>query len=71
MSALERAIGLLQTMTENKLEAVYRYMRFAGTQMENEEPSADKEKMQAQFWELPINMPISNKDLKRQVYKFI
>lgn len=32
MSTLEKAINLLQTMPENKLEAVYMYMRFVSTQ---------------------------------------
>ena len=32
MSTLEKAIGLLQEMPENKLEAVYMYMRFVNSQ---------------------------------------
>lgn len=34
MSTLEKAINLLQTMPENMLEAVYLYMRFVSTQIE-------------------------------------
>lgn len=40
MSTLEKAINLLQTMPENKLEAVYMYMRFVSTQ--DDEPAPAK-----------------------------
>lgn len=32
MSTLEKAMNLLQTMPENKLEAIYMYMRFVSAQ---------------------------------------
>ncbi len=32
MSTLEKAIGLLQEMPENKLEAIYMYIRFVNAQ---------------------------------------
>lgn len=35
MSTLEKAIGLLQEMPEDKLEAVYMYMRFVDSQPDN------------------------------------
>ncbi len=35
MSTLEKAIGLLQEMPERKLEAVYMYMRFVHSQIDN------------------------------------
>ena len=38
MSTLEKAIGLLQEMPENKLEAVYMYMRFVDSQTDSAEP---------------------------------
>lgn len=37
MSTLEKAIGLLQEMPENKLEAVYMYMRFVNSQTDSDE----------------------------------
>ena len=37
MSTLEKAIGLLQEMPENKLEAVYMYMRFVNSQSDSNE----------------------------------
>lgn len=37
VSTLEKAIDLLQTMPENKLEAVYMYMRFVSTQTDSDE----------------------------------
>lgn len=36
MSTLEKAIGLLQEMPENKLEAVYMYIRFVNSQTDSE-----------------------------------
>jgi len=47
MSTIEKAIDLLQTMPENKLEAVYMYMRFVSTQMDAEELVSKPEKKQA------------------------
>ncbi len=44
MSTLEKAIDLLQTMPENKLEAVYTYMCFINTQMEAEKAAAGTKK---------------------------
>ncbi len=35
MSTLEKAMNLLQTMPENKIEAVYMYMRFIDSQIES------------------------------------
>ncbi len=37
MSTLEKAIDMLQTMPERKLEAVYTYIQFVNTLAENEE----------------------------------
>ena len=37
MSTLEKAIGLLQEMPENKLEAVYMYIRFVDSQSDSNE----------------------------------
>ncbi len=37
MSTLEKAIGLLQEMPENKLEAVYMYIRFVNSQSDGKE----------------------------------
>ncbi len=37
MSTLEKAIGLLQEMPENKLEAVYMYIRFVNSQSDGDE----------------------------------
>lgn len=37
MSTLEKAIGLLQEMSEDKLEAVYMYIRFVNSQSDNNE----------------------------------
>ncbi|MCM1124584.1 MAG: hypothetical protein NC416_18570 [Eubacterium sp.] len=37
MSTLEKAIGLLREMPENKLEAVYMYIRFVDSQTDNNE----------------------------------
>ena len=42
MSTLEKAIGLLQKMPENKLEAVYMYIRFVDSQMGNNVPVENK-----------------------------
>lgn len=36
MSTLEKAMDLLQTMPEQKIEAVYTYMRFVNTLAEDE-----------------------------------
>ena len=36
MSTLEKAIGLLQEMPENKLEAVYMYIRFVDSQADSD-----------------------------------
>lgn len=36
VSTLEKAIGLLQEMPENKLEAVYMYMRFVDSQADSD-----------------------------------
>lgn len=37
MSTLEKAIGLLREMPENKLEAVYMFIRFVDSQSDNRE----------------------------------
>lgn len=37
MSTLEKAIGILREMPENKLEAVYMYIRFVDSQSDNNE----------------------------------
>lgn len=37
MSTIEKAIDMLQTMPERKLEAVYTYIQFVNTLAENEE----------------------------------
>lgn len=37
MSTLEKAIGLLQELPENKLEAVYMYIRFVNSQPDSNE----------------------------------
>lgn len=42
MSTLEKAINLLQTMPQHKLEVVYTYMQFVNTLTENEETAAPK-----------------------------
>ncbi len=42
MSTLEKAINLLQTMPEQKIEAVYTYMRFVSTLVENEKIATKK-----------------------------
>lgn len=42
MSTLEKAINLLQTMPQHKLEAVYTYMQFVNTLAENEETVTKK-----------------------------
>lgn len=45
MSTLEKAIGLLQEMPENKLEAVYMYIRFVDSQADSDvSVTAEKEK---------------------------
>lgn len=36
MSTLEKAIGLLQDMPEHKVEAVYMYMCFVNSQIDND-----------------------------------
>lgn len=44
MSTLEKVIGLLQEMPENKLEAIYMYIRFVDSQADNDVPViAEKE----------------------------
>lgn len=42
MSTLEKAINLLQTMPEHKLEAIYMYMQFVNSFTENEETNIKK-----------------------------
>lgn len=42
MSTLEKAINLLQTMPEHKLEAIYMYMQFVNSLTENEETGIKK-----------------------------
>ncbi len=44
MSTLEKAIGLLRKMPENKLESVYMYIRFVDSQTDGNEviPASDK-----------------------------
>ncbi len=44
MSTLEKAIGLLQEMPQNKLEAVYMYIRFVNAQIDNNDRLALIEK---------------------------
>lgn len=44
MSTLEKAINLLQTMPENKVEAIYMYMRFVNAQNETSETKTVKPK---------------------------
>lgn len=44
MSTLEKAIDLLQTMPENKIEAVYMYMRFVDAETDYAEPAVIKGK---------------------------
>lgn len=44
MSTLEKTIDLLQNMPENKLEAVYMYVRFINSQSGSEETSVSEEK---------------------------
>lgn len=57
MSTLEKAIGLLQEMPENKLEAVYMYIRFVDSQSDNDasvttEKDNEMEKRRKGFQEL-------------------
>lgn len=57
MSTLEKAIGLLQKMPENKLEAVYMYIRFVDSQTDSDvsvtaEKESDMEKRRRGFQEL-------------------
>ncbi len=57
MSTLEKAIGLLQEMPENKLEAVYMYIRFVDSQTDSDvsvttEKEKDMEKRKRGFQEL-------------------
>lgn len=42
MSTLEKAIGLLQEMPENKLEAIYMYIRFVNAQPDSNADIPDK-----------------------------
>lgn len=42
MSTLEKAMELLQTMPEQKVEAIYTYMCFVNTQMDTEESTPKK-----------------------------
>ena len=44
MSTLEKAIGLLREMPENKLEAVYTYMLFVDSQTDIGEQASDGKK---------------------------
>lgn len=57
MSTLEKAIGLLQELPENKLEAVYMYIRFVDSQSDNDvsvttEKDNEMEKRRKGFQEL-------------------
>lgn len=57
MSTLEKAIGLLQEMPENKLEAVYMYIRFVDSQSDSDvsvttEKEKDIERRKRGFQEL-------------------
>ena len=57
MSTLEKAIGLLQEMPENKLEAVYMYIRFVDSQADSDvsvttEKEKDIERRKRGFHEL-------------------
>ena len=57
MSILEKAIGLLQEMPENKLEAVYMYIRFVDSQADSDvsvttEKEKDIERRKRGFQEL-------------------
>lgn len=57
MSTLEKAIGLLQEMPENKLEAVYMYIRFVNSQTDSDisatiEKETDTERRKKGFREL-------------------
>ncbi|MCX4292358.1 MAG: hypothetical protein OSJ36_11290 [Odoribacter sp.] len=57
MSTLEKAIGLLQEMPENKLEAVYMYIRFVDSQADSDvsvttEKEKDIERRKRGFQEL-------------------
>ena len=57
MSTLEKAIGLLQEMPENKLEAVYMYIRFVDSQADSDvsvttEKENDIERRKKGFQEL-------------------
>lgn len=57
MSTLEKAIGLLQEMPENKLEAVYMYIRFVNSQTDSDvsgttEKEKDVERRKRGFQEL-------------------
>lgn len=49
MSTLEKAIGLLQEMPEDKLEAVYMYIRFVHSQSDNNEELPAFEKRRRGF----------------------
>lgn len=57
MSTLEKVIGLLQEMPENKLEAVYMYIRFVDSQTDSDasvatEKENDMERRKKGFQEL-------------------
>lgn len=49
MSTLEKAIGLLQEMPENKLEAIYTYILFVDSQMNSNETDSVQAKRQRGF----------------------
>lgn len=44
MSTLEKAMELLQTIPENKLDTVYTYMCFVSAQAKMEDPVSNKKK---------------------------
>lgn len=58
MSMLEKAIHLLQTRPENKLEAIYMYIRFVNAQAD--EPIVTEKKAPIQLQESHTNILILN-----------
>lgn len=51
MSTLEKAIGLLREMPENKLEAIYMYIRFVNSQSDSIEDISSPNKSTDSFTE--------------------
>ncbi len=68
MSTLEKTIGLLEALPDNKIETVYAFVRFIGSQdyESTNESLSERQKRYSLCLELPMNMQFQHLSNKKR-----